>query len=83
MPRILYVEDEPFLAKIVKESLESRGYEIKHLDEGGHVTDVFKIWKPDLCILDIMLPTKDGYQLAEEIRMYNTQVPILFHTGAT
>ena len=73
MNRLLYVEDEPFLAKIVKDSLESRGYEILHVGDGALVEEAYKEYKPDLCILDIMLPNVDGFELAERIRSHDVR----------
>lgn len=81
--KILYVEDELFLAKIVKESLESRGYEIILESDGGLATEQFNKEHPDICVLDIMLPNKDGFTIAEEIRAVNTEVPIIFLTAKT
>ena len=79
--KILYIEDESFLGKIVKESLESRGYEIFMEEDGGKAVALFNQCKPDICVLDIMLPTKDGFQIAEEIRALDERVPILFLTA--
>lgn len=79
--KILYVEDEPFLGRIVKESLESREFEVIMLTDGKDVTPVFKKESPDICVLDIMLPVKDGYSLAREIRQINPAVPIIFVTA--
>lgn len=79
--KILYIEDESFLGKIVKESLESRGYEIFMEEDGGKAVALFNQCKPDICVLDIMLPIKDGFQIAEEIRALDERVPILFLTA--
>lgn len=79
--KILYVEDESFLAKIVKESLENRGYEICMEEDGGKVVELFKKCEPNVCVLDVMLPNKDGFQIAEEIRVLNEKIPILFLTA--
>lgn len=81
--KILYVEDEMFLAKIVKESLESRGYEVLLEMDGGEAVARFNADPPDICVLDIMLPNKDGFSIAEEIRQVNTGVPIIFLTAKT
>ncbi len=81
MSKILYVEDEPFLAKIVKESLETRGYEICHTMDGTFAAREFQNFKPDLCILDVMLPGKDGFMIAQEIRKMDADVPIIFLTA--
>ncbi|MFT3932516.1 MAG: response regulator transcription factor [Chitinophagaceae bacterium] len=80
---ILYVEDEIFLGKIVKESLQSRGFTVHMETDGGKAFDVFKKTKPDVCVLDVMLPNKDGFEIAEQIRELNAEVPILFLTAKT
>ena len=81
--KILYAEDELFLGKIVKESLESRGYEVVMEADGNKVLSLFTKHEPQVCILDIMLPNKDGYTIAEEIRAINEDVPIIFLTAKT
>jgi DNA-binding response OmpR family regulator len=81
--KILYVEDELFLGKIVRESLESRGYQVIMEDDGANVIESFKKSKPDICVLDIMLPNKDGFTLADEIRELDEEVPIIFLTAKT
>jgi DNA-binding response OmpR family regulator len=79
--KILYVEDELFLGKIVKESLESRGFEVLMETDGVRVLPLFVKQRPDVCVLDIMLPNKDGFEIAEEIRDLDKDVPILFVTA--
>jgi DNA-binding response OmpR family regulator len=81
--KVLYVEDELFLGKIVKESLESRGFQVIMEDDGAKATELFKNSKPDICVLDIMLPNKDGFTIADEIRELNENVPIIFLTART
>jgi DNA-binding response OmpR family regulator len=76
--KVLYVEDETFLAKIVSETLESRGYEVVLEEDGGKALQKFTETKPDVCVLDIMLPNKDGFVIADEIREKDTEVPIIF-----
>ena len=81
--KVLYVEDELFLGKIVKESLESRGFEVIMESDGAKATAVFKKSEPDICVLDVMLPNKDGFTIADEIRELNEEVPIIFLTAKT
>ncbi|MCU0358010.1 MAG: response regulator transcription factor [Cyclobacteriaceae bacterium] len=81
--RILYVEDEPFLGRIVKESLESRDFAVGMVTDGQQALSVFESFKPDLCVLDIMLPGKDGYAIASDIRKQNPTIPIIFVTAKT
>lgn len=79
--KVLYVEDELFLAKIVSETLQGRGYEVVLEGDGNHALEQFTKEKPDICILDIMLPHKDGFTIADEIRDRDAQVPIIFLTA--
>ncbi len=81
--KILYVEDEPFLGRIVKESLEVRDFEVRMVADGKLVLSAFTEMKPDICVMDIMLPNQDGYSLAQEIRKQNQGVPIIFVTAKT
>lgn len=83
MPTILYIEDELFLGKIVKETLESRGFAVVMEDDGAKVMQAFQRVQPAICVLDVMLPNKDGFTLAREIRQQNATVPILFLTAKT
>ena len=83
MTKILYAEDELFLGKIVKESLESRGFDVHMEADGGKVVGLFASIKPDICVLDVMLPNLDGFAIAAAIRQQNAQVPILFLTAKT
>ncbi|MFM8759718.1 MAG: response regulator, partial [Methylophilaceae bacterium] len=69
--KVLYVEDEVFLGKIVKETLESRGFEVVMETDGANVVRVFEDAQPDICILDVMLPNRNGFELAEDIRKLN------------
>jgi DNA-binding response OmpR family regulator len=81
--KVLYVEDELFLAKIVKESLESRDHEVIMESDGAKATEAFKKSRPDICVLDVMLPNKDGFTIADEIRELDEDVPIIFLTAKT
>jgi DNA-binding response OmpR family regulator len=79
--KVLYVEDETFLGKIVKESLESRGFDVLMEEDGGKVIEQFIAFEPDICVLDVMLPNRNGFDLAGEIRSINADVPIIFLTA--
>lgn len=79
--KVFYVEDELFLGKIVKESLETRGFQVTMESDGGKAFDVFRKAEPDICVLDIMLPNKDGFAIADEIRQVNAEIPIIFLTA--
>lgn len=83
MIKVLYAEDELFLGKIVKESLETRGFEVAMEDDGAKVLALFKKESPDICVLDVMLPNKSGFEIAESIRKINDDVPLIFLTAKT
>ena len=80
-PKVLYVEDEIFLARIVSDTLISRGFDVVMEHDGANAVDIFKKNKPDVCVLDIMLPNKDGFAIADEIRGLDAAVPIIFLTA--
>jgi len=81
--KVFYVEDEVFLARIVKESLESRGFDVIMESDGAKALDLFRKTKPEICVLDVMLPNKDGFEIADEIREINEDIPIIFLTAKT
>ena len=81
--KILYVEDELFLGKIVKETLELRGFEVVMESDGADVMKAFESQQPDICVLDVMLPNRSGFELAEDIRKINDDVPVIFLTAKT
>src|SRR6476620_9789010 len=76
--KVLYVKEEVFLAKIISETLQGRAYDVIREVTGGRAIDQFNREKPDVCLLDIMLPNKDGFAIADEIREINADVPIIF-----
>lgn len=79
--KILYVEDEPSLGKIVKETLENLDFEVNWITDGRLVMQQFNIFSPEICILDIMLPNIDGYSLCREISTLRPEIPIIFLTS--
>ena len=79
--KVLYVEDEPFLGKIVKESLESREFSVQMVSDGLLVEEEFEHFQPDICVLDVMLPHKDGFTIGKELRSKHAMLPILFLTA--
>ena len=79
--KILYVEDELFLGKIVKESLESRDFEVKMVTDGHNALPAFRDFNPDICVLDVMLPHKDGFTIGKEIKAEQPDIPIIFLTA--
>ncbi len=79
--RILLVEDDLNLGSLVEEYLQSLGYTITWATNGEEGYHKFVAEAFDLCILDVMLPKKDGFTLAADIRLLNEKVPIIFLTA--
>lgn len=76
--RILFVEDDETLGFVTKENLEMKGYQINHCSDGKTALELFKSEHFDLCIFDVMLPALHGFDLAEQVRKLDQQIPILF-----
>lgn len=81
--RILYIEDEQYLGRIVKETLESQGYGVSWESDGAKVLKLLEQEDPDICILDIMLPNVDGYELCLKIKTLRPELPVIFLTAKT
>lgn len=79
--KILLAEDEPSLGQIIKESLETRNFEVVLCPNGEVAYQMFKTENPALLVLDVMMPKKDGFTLAKEIRQENAHIPIIFLTA--
>ncbi|MFN8206093.1 MAG: response regulator transcription factor [Bacteroidales bacterium] len=83
MKKILYVEDEPFLGKIVFETLQKQGFSVVLVQDGAKVQTELESFSPDICILDIMLPHVDGYTLCRKLRQQYPAMPVIFLTART
>lgn len=81
--KILYAEDDETLAFLTKDNLEQNNYDVTHCSNGKKSLEVFKNEEFDICILDIMMPKMDGFELAEEIRRIDIDVPIIFLSAKT
>ena len=79
--KIVLAEDETSLGTIVKESLESRNFEVFLANDGEEAWELYENKQPDILVLDVMMPHKDGFTLAKEIREENKHIPILFLTA--
>lgn len=75
---ILFAEDDTSLAFMLKDVLENEGYKVIHCADGQTAIDTFDKDKIDVCLLDIMMPYKDGYSVAKKIRQHSDVIPILF-----
>ncbi len=80
-PKILYVEDDESLAFITKDNLEIKGYDVVHVSRGDKAIDCLTKYHYDICLLDVMLPHVDGFEVATQLRKINDQIPILFLTA--
>ena len=81
MMRILLVEDEENIRDVVKLNLEMEDYEVVATGSGKDALKYVKEQHFDLLILDVMLPEVDGFQICEQIRLTNMDVPIIFLTA--
>ncbi|MEI7896193.1 MAG: response regulator transcription factor [bacterium] len=79
--RLLLAEDDRNLGNILKNYLDAKGYATTLCVNGQEATDTFSRKEFDICILDIMMPVKDGFTAAAEIRASNKKIPILFLTA--
>lgn len=80
-PKLLIVEDDPNLGDILSEYLGLKGFETTLMRDGEQGERAFKNGKFDLCILDLMMPKKDGFSLAKDIRLVDEKTPIIFLTA--
>ncbi|WP_312242199.1 two-component system response regulator BaeR [Pantoea sp.] len=81
-PLILVVEDEPKLAQLMIDYLQASNYRTHHIADGGKVLDYIQQTPPDLLLLDLMLPGKDGLTLCREIRRFS-ELPVIMVTART
>lgn len=79
--RILLAEDDPNLGQLLSEYIEVKGYAVELHPDGVLALEAFEKSEFDLCILDVMMPRKDGFTLARDIRKQNEVIPILFLTA--
>ncbi len=79
--QLLLAEDDPNLSMVLKDFLEMQGYKVILCNDGQQASVTFKMYAFDICILDIMMPKKDGFTLAEDIRKINPTIPLVFLTA--
>lgn len=78
---ILLVEDDQHLGFMLKDNLEIAGYKVRLCRDGEKGLTAFHNDNFDLCLLDVMMPIKDGFSVAAQIRKYNSQIPVIFLTS--
>jgi two-component system alkaline phosphatase synthesis response regulator PhoP len=79
--KLLLAEDEAALGQIIKESLETRNFEVTLCDNGEKALEKYQSTSPEILVLDVMMPKKDGFTLAKEIRTLDDSIPIIFLTA--
>jgi len=79
--KVLLAEDESSLGLIIKDSLESRDFEVYLAENGMDAKKIYETENPDILVLDVMMPKKDGFTLAKEIRQTDSKTPIIFLTA--
>lgn len=79
--KILLVEDDLNLGNLLQDSLEIKNYDVTLKRNGEDGLNEFKAGKYDMCIFDVMMPKKDGFTLAKDVRRLNSHVPIIFLTA--
>ena len=82
MKKVLIIEDEDKITKIIKTFLEKKSFKIVEVADGKDAIDSFLTEKPDLVILDVMLPHKNGFEICKEIREFGN-TPVLMLTAKT
>lgn len=82
MAKILVVDDEETIRKLLNGSIQSRGHEVVCVEDGFRATDVFTVFKPDVIVSDIKMPRMTGFQMWEQLKQKHESVPpIIFITG--
>jgi DNA-binding response OmpR family regulator len=81
--KILYTEDDETLAFLTYDNLQQNNYTITHCNDGQIALETFRNNVFDICILDIMMPKMDGFELATAIREINADIPIIFLSAKT
>lgn len=79
--KILVVDDEPSISMLIEFNLKLAGYDVRCVNDGEAVFDMLKPFRPDLIVLDLMLPKMDGIQVCRELRKQSNAVPIVMLTA--
>jgi DNA-binding response OmpR family regulator len=78
--KILVVDDDPNISELLRLYFENEGYQVKTANDGAEGVNAFKIFEPDLVLLDVMMPKKDGWQVLREIREISSK-PVIMITA--
>ncbi|MCQ2286256.1 MAG: response regulator transcription factor [Bacteroidales bacterium] len=81
--RLLLAEDDVNLGKVLNDTLTAKGFNVKYANNGEMAYELFTTSDFDICLIDVMMPLKDGFTLVKEIRKLDKKVPIIFLTAKT
>ncbi|MCB0737890.1 MAG: response regulator, partial [Bacteroidetes bacterium] len=81
LTKVLMVEDDDSLGSILREYLELKNYNVTHAKDGEEALKLFKQEQYDICLLDVMMPKVDGFEVARKIRESDDYLPIIFLTA--
>ncbi len=81
MIKLLLAEDEQILGALIAEALKSKSFEVSWARNGQEALHLFRTQRPQIAVLDVMMPVMDGFTVAKEIRMIDEEVPLLFLTA--
>ena len=81
--KVLLAEDDMNLGKVLTTVLTGKGFDVKHANNGEAAYELFCLNEFDICLIDVMMPLKDGFTLAQEIRKMDKRIPIIFLTAKT
>jgi DNA-binding response OmpR family regulator len=79
--KVLLAEDETFLGEVLIDVLQKSGFIVSLSSNGNDAWNAYLSFRPDICVLDINMPGRDGFELAEDIRKHDRQIPIIFLTA--
>src|ERR1700712_5704762 len=79
--RVLVVDDEPNIADVISMALRFQGFTVESVGDGRSALEAVSAFKPDLLVLDVMLPDMEGFEIARRLNSERVQVPIIFLTA--
>ncbi len=79
--KVLIAEDDRDFGNILAQYVSMSGFTVKHARDGNEAWEMFRQEKPDICVLDVMMPEMDGFTLAEKIKEDSPDVPVIFLTA--
>lgn len=83
MPKILLIEDDPFIIRLYADKFSKLNYEIEIVNDGSEALEILKKYKPDIILLDVVMPKMDGFEVLEHIKKNDSlkKIPVLILTN--